>query len=88
MLVRADHAWADAARWLFYRRYRCDDNGRYPDICLIVPVQLGDEVFEVDVLLDVVVEDELLRVPLPTRVRSILIQPEMSNILKLPHCPG
>jgi hypothetical protein len=38
-------------------------DGREPDAGLVDAVELGDKVFEVDVVVRVVVEDELLEVP-------------------------
>ena len=59
--ARADGIWRLAEGML---REGSGVHGREPDARLVDAVQLGNEVFEVDVVIGVVVEDELLKVPI------------------------
>lgn len=60
-----DSSWSDATRRLTHRVLREGGrvDGREPDASLVDAVELGNQILKVDVVVRVVVEDQLLKIP-------------------------
>ena len=77
-----DRARTDAARRLTERvlRERSWIDGRHPNARLVDAIELRDKVLEVDIMIRVVVEDQLLEVPIkPIKSVKALILGEITS---------